>query len=62
LRYIDRVERRAHEDIVTVVLADFVPARRWQQLLRTQSSLILKGALLFKKGIVVTNVPYHLDH
>jgi hypothetical protein len=24
--------------------------------------LFLKGALLFKKGVVVTNVPYHLEH
>jgi amino acid transporter len=62
LRYIDRVERRAHDDIVTVVLPEFVPARWWQNLLHNQSSLMLKGALLFKKGIVVTNVPYHLDH
>jgi hypothetical protein len=62
LRYIDRVERRAHDDIVTVVLPEFVPARWWQNLLHNQSSLMLKGALLFKKGIVVTNVPYHLEH
>jgi amino acid transporter len=62
LRYIERVERRAHDDIVTVVLPEFVPARWWQNLLHNQSSLMLKGALLFKKGIVVTNVPYHLEH
>jgi len=62
LRYIDRVERRAHDDVVTVVLPEFVPARWWQNLLHNQNSLLLKGALLFKKGIVVTNVPYHLEH
>ncbi len=62
LRYIDRVEKRADEDVVTVVLPEFVPAKWWQQLLHNQNSLLLKGALLFKKGIVVTNVPYHLEH
>ncbi len=62
LSYIDRVERRAHDDVVTVVLPEFVPARWWQNLLHNQNSLLLKGALLFKKGIVVTNVPYHLEH
>jgi amino acid transporter len=62
LRYIERVERRADEDVVTVVLPEFVPAKWWQNLLHNQNSLLLKGALLFKKGIVVTNVPYHLEH
>lgn len=62
LRYIDRVERRASDDVLTIVLPEFVPARWWQNLLHNQSSLLLKGALLFKKGVVVTNVPYHLEH
>jgi amino acid transporter len=62
LRYIDRVEKRASDDIVTIVLPEFVPAKWWQQLLHNQSSLMLKGALLFKRGIVVTSVPYHLEH
>lgn len=62
LNYIDRVTRRAHGDVVTIVLPEFVPAKWWQNLLHNQNSLVLKGALLFRKGIVVTNVPYHLDH
>jgi amino acid transporter len=62
LRYIDRVERQTHDDIVTVLLPEFVTAKWWQFLLHNQNSLLLKGALLFKKGIVVTNVPYHLEH
>jgi amino acid transporter len=60
LHYIDRVEREHRDDIVTVVLPEFVPARWWQHLLHNQSSLMLKGALLFKEGVIVTNVPYHL--
>jgi len=23
--------------------------------------LLIKGALLFRKGVIVTNVPYHLE-
>jgi hypothetical protein len=61
LRYIDNVARNAHDDMVTIVLPEFVPARWWQQLLHNQSSLMLKGALLFKKGVVVTSIPYHLE-
>ena len=62
LRYIDRLRRKGDEDFVTVVLPEFVPARWWQQLLHNQSSLLLKGSLLFKKCVVVVSVPYHLDH
>ncbi|HKP45497.1 MAG TPA: APC family permease [Pyrinomonadaceae bacterium] len=60
LRYISRLEKRNHNDVVTVVLPEFVPARWWQHLLHNQSSLMLKGALLFKEGVIVTSVPYHL--
>lgn len=62
LNYIDRVKRRSQGDVVTIILPEFVPARWWQNLLHNQNSLVLKGALLFRKGIVVTNVPYHLEH
>ncbi len=60
LRYIYKVDRQRHDDVVTVVLPEFVPKKWWQHLLHNQSSLLLKGALLFREGIIVTNVPYHL--
>ena len=60
LRYIHRVNRQRDDDIVTVIIPEFVPAKWWQHLLHNQSSLLLKGALLFKHGIIVVNVPYHL--
>jgi hypothetical protein len=62
LRYIDRQRLKGSDDFVTVVLPEFVPARWWQQLLHNQSSLLLKGSLLFKKCVVVVSVPYHLEH
>jgi amino acid transporter len=62
LRYIDRVERDHRDDLVTIVVPEFVPAKWWQHLLHNQSSLTLKAALLFKEGVIVTNVPYHLKH
>jgi amino acid transporter len=61
LRYIAKLERKDGNDVVTVVLPEFVPAKWWQHLLHNQSSLMLKGALLFKKGVIVTSVPYHLE-
>jgi len=59
--YVDRVRRGSPNVLITVVLPEFVPAKWWQNLLHNQNTLYLKGALLFKKGVVVTNVPYHLE-
>lgn len=61
LRYVERIARQGENQMITVLLPEFVPARWWHQLLHNQSSLLLKGALLFKKGIIVTSVPYHLN-
>ncbi|HXD31983.1 MAG TPA: APC family permease [Pyrinomonadaceae bacterium] len=60
LRYIARLERKNGDTLVTVLLPEFVPAKWWQHLLHNQSSLMLKGALLFKEGVIVISVPYHL--
>jgi hypothetical protein len=60
LRYINRIACKNGDDVVTVVIPEFVPARWWQHLLHNQSSLLLKAALLFKNRIIVTNIPYHL--
>ena len=62
LNYVDRMKRSAPNEVITIVLPEFVPAKWWQNLLHNQNTLFLKGALLFKKGVVVTNVPYHLEH
>ena len=60
LKFIHRVDRMRDDDIITVVIPEFVPKKWWQQLLHNQSSLLLKGALLFRENVIVTNVPYHL--
>jgi len=62
LNYVDRVKGSSHGEVITIVLPEFVPAKWWQNLLHNQNTLFLKGALLFKRGVVVTNVPYHLEH
>ena len=46
---------------VTVILPEFVPARWWQHVFHNQTSLLIKGALLFKPNVVVTSVPFHLS-
>ncbi len=46
---------------MTIILPEFVPAKWWHHLLHNQTSLLIKGALLFRKNKVVTSVPYRLD-
>jgi amino acid transporter len=61
LSYIELMDAETDADILTVVLPEFVPARWWHHLLHNQTALLIKGALLFQRGKVVTSVPYHLD-
>lgn len=60
VRYIERRLMLHPQQLVTVVLPEFVPARWWHHLLHNQTSLMLKGALLFKSNVIVISVPYHL--
>ena len=62
LKYINRLAKENGKDIITVVVPEFIPAKWWQHILHNQSSLLLKGSLLFKRGVIVTSVPYHLEH
>lgn len=60
LKYIDEVDRERDDDIVTVVIPEFVTEKWWTKLLHGQNGLQLKWALLFRKNIVVTNIRYYL--
>jgi amino acid transporter len=61
LRFVDELDSRYQNDIITVVIPEFVVSTWWGHLLHNQSALVLKGRLLFRKGTVVTSVPYHVD-
>jgi hypothetical protein len=61
LRYIDEVDDRWPNDVITVVIPEFVVRHWWGNILHNQSALMLKGRLLFRKGVVVVSVPYHLQ-
>jgi amino acid transporter len=63
LHYVDHIlEQGGDNQIVTIVLPEFIPARWWQHLLHNQTALLIKGAMLFRKKVIVTDVPYHLRH
>jgi hypothetical protein len=60
LNYIIAVDARRGDDIVTIILPEFVSSRWWQELLHNQSIFRLKAALLYRPGIVVTSIPFLL--
>jgi amino acid transporter len=60
LTYLDTVREEDPDDTVLVVLPEFVPSRWWEHLLHNQTAFLLKAALLFRPGIVVADVPYHI--
>jgi amino acid transporter len=59
--YIDALHRQQPNTMLTVLIPEFMSVRWWENLLHNQSALRLKGSLLFRPGIVVTSVPYHID-
>jgi len=60
--YVDRIDdKRRRDQVVTIVLPQFVPARRWHNLLHNQTALLIHAAFLFRRDVMVTDVPFHLD-
>jgi amino acid transporter len=62
IRYIEKIERKTNEDVVTIMLPEFVVKKWWHHLLHNQNALVLKTLLLFRPNTVVVDVPYHLVH
>jgi len=57
--YLDRLDReRQPHDMITVVLPQFIPTNWWSNLLHNQTAMVLRLSLIFRRGTVVTDVPY----
>jgi amino acid transporter len=62
LQYIDEVsDQRQPNETITVVVPQFVPERWVFSLLHMPTAMRLKLALLFKKDIVITDIPYQIN-
>ena len=62
VRYV-RQQQRIRNDpdtVITVLLPEYVPAHWWERLLHNETAFRLKLALYAQRGVVVTNIPYHL--
>jgi hypothetical protein len=58
--YIKKQRQSGPRDVVNVYIPEYVVGRWWENLLHNQSSLRLKGRLLFEPGVMVTSVPWQL--
>ncbi len=61
MRLIDEIAERWSDSTITVVVVELFVERWWQHLLHNQSTLLLKGRLLFRKDIAVTSISYGAD-
>jgi amino acid transporter len=61
IAYIDEIGRAAPDTMVNVIIPEVWVSTWWQQLLHNQSTLVLKGRLLFRKSAAVTSIPYRAE-
>ena len=60
LEYLDELDAESPDDVITVVIPEFVTP--WtQQWLHNQSALALKARLLYRPNTVVTSIPVLVD-
>ncbi|MEU0794070.1 APC family permease [Amycolatopsis sp. NPDC005961] len=60
VQYVKNLRRASPRDVVCVYIPEYVVGRWWENILHNQSSLRLKGRLLFEPGVMVTSVPWQL--
>lgn len=51
---------RTPNEILTVVVPQFVPSHWWENLLHSQTAMLLRYGLIFKSGLVIIEVPYQV--
>ena len=61
MEYIEEVDDRHPDDMVTVIIPEFVTKKFWHNILHNQSSLLIKAMLAFRPNKVVTSVRYFLE-
>lgn len=60
LDYIRSVDQESQDDMLTVVIPEFVTARWWHSVYHNQTAFLIRTALMFERNKVVTSVRYHL--
>jgi hypothetical protein len=53
--------RATRGGVPLVILPEIIPVQWWQNLLHNQRALLIQAALLFKPGVIVSAMSYHLE-
>jgi amino acid transporter len=62
LDYIQDIsDHRQPNETITIVVPQFVPKRRILNLLHMQTASLLRMVFLFRRNVVITDVPYQVD-
>jgi hypothetical protein len=61
MHYLDELDAKYDNDMITVMLPEFVLTKWWEHLLHNQSAFMLKARLLFRRNTVVMSIPYHIE-
>ncbi|HET6846290.1 MAG TPA: APC family permease [Anaerolineales bacterium] len=62
LKYVQGIiDVRQPNETVTIVVPQFIPSKAWHNALHMRTADVLRGELLSRSGVVVTDVPYRLD-
>jgi amino acid transporter len=62
LEYVQKIDSFCtSEEIIAIIVPQFVPHRRWTKFLHTRTAETLRRVLLNRKNIVITEVPYQTE-
>lgn len=56
----DIIDHRQPNEMITVVVPQFIPSKRWHTALHMRTADVLRQELISKHGVVVTDIPYHV--
>jgi amino acid transporter len=57
----DIIDNRQPNETITIVVPHFIPTKGWHNALHMRTADVLRTELLSQPGVVVTDVPYHLQ-
>jgi amino acid transporter len=62
LEYIEKLSKiRQHNEVITVIVPQFVSRHWWTGLLHSQTAFLLRLGLLLRPGIIIIEVPYQVE-
>ena len=61
MEFIRAVPRPTNDHVVTVILPEYAPENFGDAMLHDQTSLFLKQQLFGEPGVILTDVPYHIN-